>query len=270
MTDAWTLVPRRRVILDNDWAGDPDGLVALAHHVLSPTDDVRLVTSSSIPPIFPGSEDGAARGAAFAAELLSLLGADVPIVPGPESAAPGAPDPGAAAAVVAEAEREDDLPLVLVCAGPLTNVAAALRRSPAIARRLRLVWVGGSDGGFEYNRDTDRDAHDTVFAAAELAIDRIPLEAYRLVRASVTELRSRLEQSGPVGRWLWRRFAELPIPPGFPLGETWALGDSLPLLATALENDAVAWEPAEGTRRRLVDPDARLLVEDFFAKLRGR
>jgi purine nucleosidase len=25
-----------RVIVDNDWSGDPDGLVALAHHVLSP------------------------------------------------------------------------------------------------------------------------------------------------------------------------------------------------------------------------------------------
>jgi hypothetical protein len=27
---------RCRVVVDNDWAGDPDGLVALAHHLLSP------------------------------------------------------------------------------------------------------------------------------------------------------------------------------------------------------------------------------------------
>ena len=36
-----------RVVLDNDWSGDPDGLVALAHHLLSPANRVVAVTSSS-------------------------------------------------------------------------------------------------------------------------------------------------------------------------------------------------------------------------------
>ena len=36
---------RCRVVLDNDWAGDPDGLVALAHHLLSPANRVDAVTS---------------------------------------------------------------------------------------------------------------------------------------------------------------------------------------------------------------------------------
>jgi len=31
-----TIGARARVIIDNDFAGDPDGLFQLAHHVLSP------------------------------------------------------------------------------------------------------------------------------------------------------------------------------------------------------------------------------------------
>ena len=31
--------PRSRVILDNDYAGDPDGLFQTAHHLLSPTEE---------------------------------------------------------------------------------------------------------------------------------------------------------------------------------------------------------------------------------------
>ena len=41
-----------RVVVDNDWAGDPDGLVALAHHLLSPTNRVTAVTSSFLDPVF--------------------------------------------------------------------------------------------------------------------------------------------------------------------------------------------------------------------------
>lgn len=269
MTDAWTLVPRRRVILDNDWAGDPDGLVALTHHLLSPTDEVTLVTSTHVSPLFPGSADGAARGAELARDLLRRLGRLIPVVPGGEAADPALADAAPAArAIVEEAMRDDPLPLVLVCAGPLSNVAAALRRDPGIASRLRLVWVGDSRApAFEYNREADADAFGHVFVAGELAIDAIPLETYRTVRLGVTELRRRLVATGSVGTWLWRCFEELDIPPEIPLGETWALGDSLPLLVTALENDATAWEQVGANRRLLLPPDPRLLIDDFFAKL---
>ena len=35
--------PRIRVITDNDYSGDPDGLVQLAHLLLSPSVDIRAV-----------------------------------------------------------------------------------------------------------------------------------------------------------------------------------------------------------------------------------
>jgi hypothetical protein len=34
-----------RVVVDNDFAGDPDGILALAHHLLSPSNRVVAVTS---------------------------------------------------------------------------------------------------------------------------------------------------------------------------------------------------------------------------------
>ena len=66
--------PRCRVVLDNDGAGDPDGLVALAHHLLSPANRVVAVTSSALDPRFPGPLPRAADGAALAAELLAAVG----------------------------------------------------------------------------------------------------------------------------------------------------------------------------------------------------
>jgi hypothetical protein len=47
MTDGLPVSPRCRVIVDNDYQGDPDGLVALAHHLLSPSNRVAAIMSSS-------------------------------------------------------------------------------------------------------------------------------------------------------------------------------------------------------------------------------
>src|SRR3954468_23674461 len=68
-----------RVVVDNDWSGDPDGLVALAHHLLSPTNRVVAVTSSFLNPIFQ-APPGAASGALLARELVDLIVGPTPAV----------------------------------------------------------------------------------------------------------------------------------------------------------------------------------------------
>src|ERR671916_410300 len=103
------VVEQCRVVVDNDYAGDPDGLVGLAHHLLSPTNRVTTVTSSFLNPRFAESDTTAAEGARLAAAL-----------------------------------EDDALPSFVVCGGPLTNVAGALEQEPAIATRMTLVWIGGS------------------------------------------------------------------------------------------------------------------------------
>jgi inosine-uridine nucleoside N-ribohydrolase len=189
---------RCRVVLDNDWSGDPDGLVAVAHHLLSPANRVVAVTSSFLNPRFPASESKAADGAAVAAELLDQLalpvqpavyaGAELPIAAG--AAASPASD-----AIVVEARREDGLPLYIACGGPLTNVAAAMQAAPDIAGRMTVLWIGGSlaDGRFEYNHDADPGAADLVLGHPELAVYQFPVETYRRCAYSVAELEMDLQ-----------------------------------------------------------------------------
>ncbi|MGY1735066.1 hypothetical protein [Geodermatophilus sp. SYSU D00684] len=227
------LAEQCRVVVDDDWAGDPDGLVALAHHLLSPTNRVVAVTSSLLNPLFGPLGSTAERGSALARELVDLVGgpARPPVHTGAEGPFDGASASAASAAIVAEARRDDDLPLFLVCAGPLTDVAAALQQAPDIPTRLTLVWV--------------------VLARPEPAIRQFPLETYRRCAYSVAELERDLAGSGRVGRWLWTRFLELALPDWIRLGGVWPLGDSPPVLVTALDDESSTrtdgrGPPAEG------------------------
>ena len=50
-TPPWAVdQPAVRVIVDNDFAGDPDDLVQLAHHLMCPSVTVRAVISSHLRP----------------------------------------------------------------------------------------------------------------------------------------------------------------------------------------------------------------------------
>jgi inosine-uridine nucleoside N-ribohydrolase len=132
------VAPRCRVILDNDWSGDPDGLVALAHHLLSPGNSVVAVTSSFLNPVFASPIARAADGALLAEELVRVVGGPTPIVhAGCEEPFGTGRTPGAAAeTILAESGRDDSLPLYLVCGGPLTNVASALAAEPGLVNAI--------------------------------------------------------------------------------------------------------------------------------------
>ncbi|SOD98154.1 nucleoside hydrolase [Blastococcus haudaquaticus] len=265
------IAERCRVVVDNDWAGDPDGLVALAHHLLSPANRVVAVTGSQNSPVFGSPAGTAAAGTALAQELIDLVGTHRPVVAAGCDVPIGGGDTSSAAAdaIVAEARRDDPLPLFLVCAGPLTNVAQALRQAPDIAERLTLVWIGGALGADaqEYNRDTDPQAADEVLGRAELAVRQFPLETYRRCSYSVAELEHDIGGAGRVGAWLWQRFLELPLPDFVQLGEVWPLGDSPPVLVTALDDASSTWS-GPPTRRVYTDVDVRLLFADLLARLR--
>lgn len=261
------LAVQSRVVVDNDWAGDPDGLVALAHHLLSPTNRVDAVTSSFINPVF-GVPQGATDGAALARELVDLVGLPVPVHAGTDGPFDGSGS-AAADAIVAAARRDDPLPLFVVCGGPLTNVAQALQQAPDAARRFTLVWIGGAldAAADEYNRDTDLRAAEFVLATPGLQVWQFPLETYRRCAFSVAELEADLGGSGRVGTWLWERFLDLPLPDFVQLGGVWPLGDSPPVLVTALDDASSTWQATPGGRL-YTDVDQRLLVGDLLAKLR--
>ena len=265
-----------RVVVDNDFSGDPDSLLALAHHLLAPSNRVVQITSSFLNPSLPGPNATADDGAALAAELVDVVGGAAPPVRAghdrPFDPAGAALSP-AAAAIVEEGRRDDPLPLYLVCGGPLTNVAEAFRAAPEIAGRLTLVWIGGSlrEGRFEYNRDTDPAAAAFVLGLPELGVHQFPLEAYRRCAYSIAELEQDVGGAGRLGRWLWTHFTG--PPDWLVLGGVWPQGDSPPLLVTALTDESSTYteasvEAGRGLRRVYTDVDFRLLMGDLLARLR--
>jgi hypothetical protein len=278
-----------RVIVDNDFAGDPDGLVALAHQLLSPKTIVPLVTVSALDAKFAG---GAApvsvtAGVRTAQELIDRLApATRPKALGGrngEYSKGQASD--AAQAIVREAMRDDPLPLYLTCGGPLSNVADALRMEPAIAQRMTVIWIGGGgypQGGWEYNLSVDIEAARHVIERTQVPLWQIPQPAYRLMLASVAEMETELPPISPFGAWLYDRFTS---PPDFvDVAGSWPLGDSPLVLLTAIsgesshyrewparhveDNLAYGAEIARRTVRVYDDLDMRLTWSDFLAKLR--
>lgn len=277
-----------RLLVDNDWAGDPDGLVALAHHLLSPSDEVIGVTSSSLSPEFGPAEGTASRGEELARELISRVvqDRDIPVAAGADAPFDGSGRETAAARLIVDtaldaffdpafgAASTGGERLTLVCGGPLTNVADALRLEPRIADRIDLLWVGGTleaavlGDDFEYNRDCDRAAAEFVLTAVGLHVTRFPAETYRQLAISVAELEYRLTSSGDLGRWLWERYERLPLPEGLSIDPVWPLGDSAPLAVTALRHSRARFRDGVAPGHRVcTDLDHRLIIEDFFARL---
>lgn len=272
--------PRARVIVDNDFAGDPDGLVALAHQCLAPTTRVELITTSAL-------DAGLSRLAGVPAGTSAALGlkqaqalmAQLPqaarvarLVAGAESFGVGQAQGSAAAqAIVEQALRDDPLPLFITCGGPLTNVAAALRLAPQIAQRLTVVWIGGrlsADGGPEYNRDTDPAAAEAVLASP-VPLWQVPYETYQAQQLSIAEFSHVIRPISPLAAWLHDRYAALP--PFVQLPGSLVLGDSPMVLLTTLGLDSSRYQTRSvgGRDIRVYDHiDAALLKADFVALLR--
>ena len=261
---------RIRVVVDNDFGGDPDGMVQLAHHALSPSVDLRLVIGSHLRPgdPFDPSDHTADNAAALAREVLELAGrTDVPVLAGSNVglADPGTPIRSAAAeALVAEAMREDvDTPL-FVCAGAgLTEVASAWLLEPRIAERLTLVWIGGPEhpglavpppGAMpvEYNLLIDVTAGSVVFGQSAIPIWQVPRDAYRQTLMSFAELELRMAPRGPLGARLFAALDQvrtMAAGHGFDIGETYVMGDSPLVLLTALQS---SFEPDPSSSRHVV------------------
>lgn len=284
--------PNCRVIVDNDFAGDPDALIGLAHQLLSPKSVIPLITVSALDPKLSGgvpTGTSVAKGVQVAQDLLARIGtpsaASIKIAAGAETFdTVVARQSNAAQAIVAEAMRNDPLPLYITCGGPLTNVAAALRIEPAIAGRMTVIWIGGGDyplGSWEYNLATDMDAARHVIERTKVPLWQVPQGTYRQMQVSVAELQLRLRSASPFGEWLYEKFTS---PPDFvDLGGTWPMGDSPPVIFTAISRESGTRTTRKARRIRddhsygeeiddreivIVETvDVRLTMEDFFAKL---
>jgi purine nucleosidase len=247
---------RMRVISDNDYSGDPDGLVQLAQHALSSSVDLRVVIGSHLTSAgeLVASDRSADEAAAAARTVLGLAGRPgVPVVAGSNTGLVDRATPIASAAteaIVAEAMRDDSRPLYVCLGAGLTELASACLIEPRIASRLTAVWIGGAEypgtvpappgaGPAEYNTTIDPLAAQVVVNDLDVPLWQVPRDAYRQCAASMAELELAMGRAGDLGAHLYgelRRVTDLVRDFGIDLGETYVLGDSPLVLLTALQS----------------------------------
>lgn len=285
-----TIVPRQRIIIDNDLSGDPDGLFQLAHHLASPSVEVALIIGSHLheKDPFDASAQQARHAAARAQELAELMRLDrvPPIIAGRETALGGDPaswDSPASARIIAEALRTDSrLPLFYAAGASLTELAAAHRRDPRIGRRLRLVWIGGMEHAdltpglpvrtdAEYNLTIDPAAARYIFNESDIEIWQVPRDTYRRMLISHAELEQGLAGAGALGAFLLAqvdRIGTMAGQAGLNIGETYILGDSPLVTLTALQS---SFEADSSSNDYVVKPTP--LLDDrgaYVANAKGR
>jgi purine nucleosidase len=145
--------PRMRIIIDNDFGGDPDGLFQLVQHLLSPSVEIRGIIGSHLragDPFDP-SKESATNAKKKAEETLGImnLSKTYNVTQGSNFALQNdstAQPSDAAKLIIKEAMRDDTrLPLYVVCGAGLTDLASAFLMEPGIAKRLTLIWIGGPE-----------------------------------------------------------------------------------------------------------------------------
>lgn len=257
------LPPRFRVISDNDYAGDPDGLVQLAHHLLSPSVEIRGIISSHLR---PGDDwdltgDSVAAGVSAVVELARIMKLEKlpPLMEGSKVALTDIALPAISAGaqlIIDEANRIDvATPLYVVCGGSLTSIASAWLMDPTIANKLTVIWIGGPEYPghrhlppnampIEYNLLEDLIAGQVVFNHSNLNLWQVSRSVYRDCNASTAELIIRMKEKSDLGAYLFEQIsiaARRNIENSGFFSEMYSLGDSPLVLLTALQT---GFEPA--------------------------
>lgn len=298
--------PRTRVIIDNDFAGDPDDLFALAHHLLVEGTEVRGVVISRLREDDPWNRTASSvrTGHERVETLLETMGVTgVDLYDGDDRGFDAYDGPTAASRfIIDEALRDDDRPLFLVAGGSLGDVARAFKAAPQIAERLTLIWIGGGEhpglayvpeGGtdMEYNLALDAASARYVFNDTEARIWQIPRDVYRSASVSMPTIRRGCTRAGAVGAYLLAELNQVrTMVAGMAHpGATYVLGDQplvlLSSLQTTFEPDAASsyydviptpriapdgtYRYPQDTRpmRRYQRLDNRLLFDDMFDSL---
>jgi purine nucleosidase len=250
--------PRMRIIIDNDFGGDPDGLFELVHHLLSPSVEIRAIIGSHLRAGdgFDPSKETAANAKRKIEEVLNIMNLDktFPVYQGSNNALVNdstAQQSDAANAIIKEAMRTDTkLPLYIVCGAGLTDLASAYLMQPEIASRLTLIWIGGPEytdlappppgyTSLEYNLGIDIKAGQAIFNKSAIPIWQVPRNSYRQVLMPYSSLLLKVKRQGKIGDYLafaLERVMKATAKWNLNIGETYVVGDSPLVLLTALQS----------------------------------
>ncbi len=296
-----------RVIIDNDFSGDPDGLFQLTHLLLSPSVETRAIIGShiGIKDFIDPSDRQADNAAKKAKEVLKLMNVEnsIPVLTGSNLAMQNDSTPVRSDAVdfiIKEALRNDTkLPLYILCGGGLTEVASALLTNPMIAGKFTLIWIGGPEyptiaypppkaSKVEYNLNIDIHAAWVVFNQSAVEFWQVPRDAYRQAIVPYSQILLKVKPKGQIGQFLFQELIQL-MNKLHRVGETYILGDNPLVLLTALQTYFEP-DPASSSYQKLKAPrinsngqyedhpngrtirvytklDVPLMFNDFFMKL---
>ena len=260
-----------KVVIDNDFCGDPDGLFALAQQVLSPTTDIVGIVGGHLSASggFTSRKDQATESVEKANALLKVMNKEgkYRVVPGSETAMTSADKPAdseGARLIISEAKKcSPDKPLYVECGAALTNVASALLIDPSISKNIVVVWIGGQEYSFgavpppgysqvEYNLNLCIPAGQVVFNKSDVRVWQVPRDAYRQCMYGTAELNAFVKPCGKLGTYLCGALDKtIQDCEGFgiPMGEVYVLGDSPLVLLTSLQTGFEAdpasskWQP---------------------------
>ena len=209
--------------------------------------------------------------------------------------------------IIDEAKRQDPRPLFVLNMGAVTNLAKAYQAAPEIGGLLTAIWIGGGPYGgaiMDFNAGNDPLAAN-VLIGSSIELWQIPMTAYTQMEVSFHELYDRVRPYGQVGAYIFENllrvsdvesamdFSRWPMfekaSPGartmiIRSGEGWSLGDS-PAVGVLITGQGKYQEirPAqyinpdgsygdEVGQGRMVrvyhSIDSRIILEDFFAKLK--
>lgn len=286
-----------RVIVHTDCKNEADDQFAVAHHLMTPRFEIKGIVAGHFcknPQIY--GEDGTAK--ASYEEILKVLKlmeleGKYPVLMGASKGMTDESTPvdsEGARFIIEEAMKEDDRPLYVACQGAVTDVASALLMQPEIAERMTVIWIGGGDypkGGFEFNLMMDIHAANVLFSS-KTDVWQIPMSLYKTMSVSLAELQQKVLPCGKIGEYLFTQMVEFnhyasDFNMVWPHGEIWGLGDqgTIAVLMEELEKTSYDLLPApriaedmtyiHGQENRCIRVyhylDARLTLEDFFAKL---
>lgn len=287
-----------RMLVYTDAKNEADDQFTIAHHMMTPMFVVKGIIAAHFngkprPDMTSDTSLDSLHEVHKVLELMDLTGA-VPVTKG--AAGPLADEftpieSEGARMIIEEAMRDDPMPLYIGCQGTVTDLASAILLEPRIQSRMTAIWIGGGDypaGGYEFNLDQDVAAAN-VLMKSEMPLWQVTKSAYKQMSVTLAMLQKEVRPYGRIGKYLFEQMIEVnnrnANSSPWPHGESWGLGDSPTvglLLIEAQKKDIYDMVPAPEIRyedmtydftnphreiRVYKDVNARMCLEDFFAKL---
>lgn len=281
-----------RVIINTDAKNEADDQFAIVHALLTPRFKVKGIIAAHF-----GQErtmysmQESYEECDKLLDLMDLKG-KVSLYKGAETALQDEKTPimsEGAELIIREALSDDESPLYAIFLGPITDLAAAYLKEPAIENKLTAIWIGGGawpHGEREFNLGNDINGANVVLSS-NIPLWMVPRNVYSTIRVSIAELAVKVKPCGDVGKYLYEQLIDFNNSrgdkPGWPKGEMWSLGDS-PAVGLLLDDHEYYYDMKPAPRvtedmryvhyqnERLIRVynyvDSRFILEDMFAKLK--